>query len=88
MKLSNIKKVRGQGMTEYLIIIALIAVAAITTFGLFSGAARNQVAAIATEVSGGDGAGSTASSVTDATAASTDATTNRGMDQFTTRNDF
>lgn len=88
MKLSNIKKIRGQGMSEYLIIVALLAVAGITTFGLLSGTARNQVASIATEISGGNGATQTAASVTDAAAASADATTNRGMDQFTNRNTF
>lgn len=53
MKLSNIKKIRGQGMSEYLIIVALIAVAAIAVTGLFGNAARNQVAAMANEVGGG-----------------------------------
>lgn len=88
MKLSNIKKIRGQGMSEYLIIVALLAVAGITTFGLLSGAARNQVAAIATEISGDDGTASTTASQADAADSATDATTNRGMDQFTDRNNF
>lgn len=82
MKLSNIKKIRGQGMSEYLIIVALLAVAGITTFGFLSGAARNQVAAIATEISGGDGSTQEAAAVTAATAAGADATANRGMEDF------
>ncbi len=47
------KNVRGQGMSEYLIIVALIAVAGIAVMGLFGGAARNQVAAMANEIGGG-----------------------------------
>lgn len=52
-KISQVKNVRGQGMSEYLIIVALIAVAAIAVTGLFGNAARNQVAAMANEVGGG-----------------------------------
>jgi len=55
MKLSNItspKRIAGQGMSEYLIIVALIAVAGIAVMGLFGGAARNQVAGLASEIAG------------------------------------
>ncbi len=52
----SISNVRGQGMSEYLIIVALIAVAAIAVVGLFGGAARDQVAGLATEISGGTSA--------------------------------
>ena len=51
---SNSKKVRGQGMSEYLIIVALIAVAGIAVMGLFGRAAQNQVAGMAAEIAGGD----------------------------------
>ncbi len=88
MKLSNIKNVRGQGMSEYLIIVALLAVAGITTFGLLSGSARHQVASIAAEISGGSGAAQTTAATTDAGNAAADANTSRGMDQFTGRNTF
>ncbi|KFZ27869.1 MULTISPECIES: Flp family type IVb pilin [Pseudidiomarina] len=43
---------RGQGMTEYIIIVALIAVAAIGVYSLLGKTVRNQVAGIAHEVSG------------------------------------
>jgi Flp pilus assembly pilin Flp len=43
---------RGQGMTEYIIITALIAIAAIAAFSMFGGAVRSQVAAMAQEVGG------------------------------------
>jgi Flp pilus assembly pilin Flp len=48
-------KQAGQGMTEYIIIVALIAVAAIAVTQLFGATIRNQMAGIAKEVSGNDG---------------------------------
>jgi Flp pilus assembly pilin Flp len=42
----------GQGMTEYIIIVALIAVAAILTTKFFGETIRAQVVAIAHEVAG------------------------------------
>lgn len=45
----------GQGMTEYIIIVALIAIAAIGVFRFFGDTARNQVAAMALELGGEDG---------------------------------
>ncbi|MBJ7311276.1 pilus assembly protein [Rugamonas sp. CCM 8940] len=59
MKLTSgkfkLSKQKGQGMTEYIIIVALIAVAAIGVYQLFGATVRNQTAAIAMEVSGQDG---------------------------------
>ncbi|MRJ41851.1 MULTISPECIES: Flp family type IVb pilin [Idiomarinaceae] len=48
----NKRLVRGQGMTEYIIIVALIAVAAIGVYSLLGETVRSQVAGIAAEVSG------------------------------------
>ncbi len=45
----------GQGMTEYIIIVAMIAVAAIAVYQYFGQTVRNQTAAIAQELSGKDG---------------------------------
>lgn len=42
----------GQGMTEYIIIVALIAVAAIGVYSLLGKTVRSQVSGIAHEVSG------------------------------------
>ena len=51
----------GQGMTEYIIIVALIAIAAIAIYGLFGDTLREQMGIMTEEL-----AGSTAtSSVTD-----------------------
>ncbi|MBL4672395.1 MAG: hypothetical protein JKX81_09060 [Arenicella sp.] len=48
----NIQKQKGQGLSEYIIIVALIAVAAIGAVGFFGGTVSNQVAAMAQEMSG------------------------------------
>jgi Flp pilus assembly pilin Flp len=53
-RLSAIQQ-RGQGMTEYIIIVALIAIAAIAVYQFFGQTVRNQTAAIAQELAGGDG---------------------------------
>lgn len=55
MKLFSVHNQRGQGMTEYIIIVALIAVAAIGAFRYFGQTARSQVAAAAQEVAGQSG---------------------------------
>lgn len=52
------KKSLGQGMTEYIIIVGVIAVAAIGVFGFFGDVVEQQVAGMASELSGGDGSGS------------------------------
>ena len=45
----------GQGMTEYIIIVAMIAIAAIAVYQYFGQTVRNQTAAIAQELAGVDG---------------------------------
>jgi type IV pilus assembly protein PilA len=45
----------GQGMTEYIIIVALIAVAAIAVFGAFGKTIRGQMASITGAVAGNTG---------------------------------
>lgn len=44
----------GQGMTEYIIIVALIAIAAIAAYSFFGSTLRSQVGGMATELAGGD----------------------------------
>ena len=43
---------RGQGMTEYLIIVALIAITGIAVFSFFGQTLRHQMAGISQELSG------------------------------------
>ncbi len=45
----------GQGMTEYIIIVALIAIAAIAVYGFFGDTIRGQVGAMTAELSGQNG---------------------------------
>lgn len=44
----------GQGMTEYIIIVALVAVAAISVYNLFGDTVRGQVGDLAAELGGGE----------------------------------
>lgn len=53
-KSSNKHLQRGQGMTEYIIIVGVIAVAAIGAFGFFGDTVENQIAGMAQELSGQD----------------------------------
>jgi Flp pilus assembly pilin Flp len=48
------RRIRGQGMTEYIIIVALIAVAAIGVYSYFGKTVRNQSAAMAAALGGAD----------------------------------
>lgn len=57
---STRKKSLGQGMTEYIIIVALIAVAAIAAFTFFGDVVRGQVSTMATELGGQEGKTGTA----------------------------
>jgi Flp pilus assembly pilin Flp len=49
------RKARGQGMTEYIIIVALIAIAAIGVYSAFGNVIRGQTGAMAAELGGKDG---------------------------------
>jgi Flp pilus assembly pilin Flp len=51
-KIQAIFRQRGQGMTEYIIIVALIAIAAIGVFMFFGGTIRNQMAGVSQELAG------------------------------------
>lgn len=56
----------GQGMTEYIIIVALIAIAAIVVYNLFGDTVRGQVGDMAAELSGGQADQSAATAATNA----------------------
>lgn len=49
---STTRAQRGQGMTEYIVIVALVAVAAIGVYQFFGQTVRSQMAGIANEVAG------------------------------------
>lgn len=50
-----LKKQAGQGMTEYIVVVALVAVAAIAVYQTFGQVVRSQTAAMAKELAGEDG---------------------------------
>lgn len=50
--MKNQTKQRGQGMTEYIIIVALIAIAAIAVYGFFGDTVRGQVGVMSKELAG------------------------------------
>jgi hypothetical protein len=81
---SNSKKIRGQGMSEYMIIVALIAIAGIVTMSLFGETARDQVAAMSHELAGETTAGAAATDKAAAAAvrADTSAVEKRNMGTF------
>ena len=55
------KRIRsGQGMVEYIIIVAIIALAAIAIFGVFSDTIRTKLGGAVTELGGDSSASSTA----------------------------
>ncbi|WP_019672537.1 hypothetical protein [Psychrobacter lutiphocae] len=79
----NPESQRGQGMTEYIIIVALIAIAAIGSFKYFGQTARSQAAAAAQELAGQDGASDTNNAKTAAGKARTQGKEEKGMADFT-----
>lgn len=76
----------GQGMTEYIIIVALIAVAAIAAFQFFGQTIRNQTAGIAKEVSGQTASTAISAAQTSANNAATEGTKVKGLDSYTNDN--
>jgi len=75
-------KQRGQGMTEYIIIVALIAIAAIGVYSFFGQTVRQQTAGMAKELSGKKATTEISGAQTAATDASTDAAKKKGMGDY------
>jgi len=70
-------------MTEYIIIVALIAIAAIAVYQYLGNTVRNQTAAVANELAGNDGTAAKAAAQAAATTAATEANTRRNLDTYT-----
>ena len=75
---------RGQGMTEYIIIVALIAVAAVATYNFLGKTVRNQTGAIAAGLAGQQDQATSAqnNAKSSATNAKTEADTKKGLGTF------
>ncbi len=76
-------KIQGQGMTEYLVILGLIAISAIAVFSFFGQTLRNQVAGMSQEVSGKTGSAEVTKAQTAAGKGSTNADVNYNMSTYT-----
>lgn len=73
---------RGQGMTEYIIITALIAIAAIAAVTFFGGTVRSQVAGMAKELSGQSATQSINRAKNTSNKAQTEADKDKGLDAY------
>lgn len=73
---------RGQGMTEYIIIVAMIAIAAIAVYQYFGQTVRNQTAAIAQELAGNDGTAAKSNAQTASGKAETVGNTKNTLDDY------
>lgn len=82
----NTRKQRGQGMTEYVIIVALIAVAAIGVYSLFGRTVRNQTAGLAQEVAGTNATAAIANATSAAATAQTNANAQKGLANYNAEN--
>ena len=73
---------RGQGMTEYIIITALIAIAAIAAITAFGGTVRSGVAGMAKELSGQSATPQIGDAKQSANTSATEAKKTKGMDAY------
>lgn len=73
MSIKSRTRQQGQGMTEYIIIVALIAIAAIVVYNLFGSTVREQVGDMAAELGGGQAQQSALATGQEAQAAGTTA---------------
>lgn len=80
------KKELGQGMTEYIIVVALIAVAAIGVYTLFGQTLRNQTAGLAMELAGQSASSAINNAKTSANKANKDASSRKGLDNYYDKN--
>lgn len=72
----------GQGMTEYIIIVALIAIAAIGVYSFFGQTVRQQTAGMAKELSGKKATTEIAGAQSAASSASTEGKAKKGMGDY------
>ncbi len=70
--MQNKRRIRGQGMTEYIIIVALIAIAAIAVYSFFGDTLRSQMGAMTQELAGTSGTATSANAATQAGKAATE----------------
>ena len=72
----------GQGMTEYIIIVALIAIAAIGVYKAFGSVVRGQTSVAASTLAGKDSGGARSAATQGANDANNETTKKKGLDNF------
>ena len=80
--LKNSRRQLGQGMTEYIIIVALIAVAAIGVYQAFGTVVKGQTAVAAATLAGGASAGARTATTTAITTANTEGQKIKKLNDF------
>jgi hypothetical protein len=80
--LKHTKKQKGQGMVEYIVIVALIGLSAILVFSYFGQTVRDQAAQMSSQVAGNVGATGQNDASTTAGKAVTAAKTASGLDKY------
>ncbi len=86
MKRHTVGRLAGQGMTEYIIIVALIAIAAIGTYSLLGQTVRTQTAGLALEIAGQSAQPAITSAGTAAAQSQTNAIQRKGLDNYEANN--
>jgi len=84
-RFSTKKHITGQGMSEYLIILGLVAVAGIGVMSFFGQTVQNQVAGMSKEIAGVDAAPQIAQAAATATSADTKANINTSLANYNTK---
>ena len=74
----------GQGMTEYLIILALVGIAAIAVYSFFGRTVRGQMASITSQLAGNAGTNGQTQAQAGATGANTEASTQYNLKNYKT----
>lgn len=73
---------RGQGMTEYIVVVAVVAVAAIGVYSMLGQTIRNQTAGIAQEISGNDAGAALNAASSSAASARTQANVRKDLKNY------
>ncbi|MBS0213697.1 MAG: pilus assembly protein [Proteobacteria bacterium] len=74
----------GQGMTEYIIIVALVAIAAIAVYSFFGKTVRGQMASVTSQLAGNGGTTGQTQAQTGSTNANTEATQQYNLKNYDT----
>ncbi|MEM7540153.1 MAG: pilus assembly protein [Pseudomonadota bacterium] len=82
MNTPQTRRISGQGMIEYIIIVAVIAIAAIAAYSFFGQSLRGQVSGMAAEVSGQSAAGGQAAAATSAASATAEAAKDKKLGSY------